>query len=240
MSLVGPAIFLGTLASALNHGAQSKNLKYQKWAQQETWKREDTAVQRLRAQMEASGFSPVLAAGQQAQTSAPVRTEAPQMSMDVAHAMMAAAQMQDQFETSAAQRALMAAQQNAAKSTAASTNLDAQIKDYDLGIAKKFGVPYSAPPVVKTGTSAYGAAKKGFEAFHNFATNPENPIVKGVDGAISVTANAFKGIKQKFTESVNKANKVQTQRVVADANQKRIEAMRRDAYLKAKSHKGGY
>lgn len=239
MSLLGPALFLGTLATALNFGAQKKQLSYQERVQKETWKREDTAVQRLRSQMEASGFSPVLAAGQQAQTSAPVRTEAPQMSMEVPQAMMAAAQMQDQFETSAAQRALMGAQKNAALGSAASSNLDAQIKDYDLGIAKQYGVPYSAPPIVKTGTSAFGAAKKGYEAYNSFITNPENPIVKGVDGAISVTANALKGIKQKFTESVNTANKVQTQRVVADANLKRIEAMRRDAYLKAKSHKGG-
>lgn len=239
MSLVGPALFLGALATAANYGSAKKNLKYQKWAQEETWRREDTAVQRLRAQMESSGFSPVLAAGQQAQTSAPVRTEAPQVGMELPQAMMAAATMQDQFQTSAAQRELMGAQQAAAQASASNSIADAKVKNYDLGIAQKYGVPYGAPPVVKTATSAFGALKKGHQGLKAALTNPKNPIVKGVDGAISVTANALTGLKQKFTEASNTASKVQTQRVVADANQRRIEAMRKDAYLKAKSHKGG-
>lgn len=62
----------------LNYELQKENLEYQKWAQQHTWEREDNAIQRRVADLQAAGLSPVLAAGSAAQTSQPIATTAPE------------------------------------------------------------------------------------------------------------------------------------------------------------------
>lgn len=62
-----------------NLGFQQQNLDWQRYAQQHTWNREDNAVQRRVADLQAAGLSPTLAAGSAAQTHTPISTQAPQM-----------------------------------------------------------------------------------------------------------------------------------------------------------------
>lgn len=75
------------LASAgtgiLNYFEQKNQNAYQKQAQNITWQREDNAIQRRAADLEAAGLSKTLAAGSAAQTSTPIKPDVPQMA-DVA------------------------------------------------------------------------------------------------------------------------------------------------------------
>lgn len=57
---------------------QKGTLAYQKDMQQQAWAREDNAVQRRRADLEAAGFSPTLAAGSGASSSSPIQVPTPQ------------------------------------------------------------------------------------------------------------------------------------------------------------------
>lgn len=66
-----------TTVDAYNASVEKENQAYQRWAQQKTWEREDTAVQRRMADMKAAGINPVMAAGSAAVTSSPARSDAP-------------------------------------------------------------------------------------------------------------------------------------------------------------------
>lgn len=68
----------GKRQSDRNFGLQKENFDYQKALQQQIFNREDTAVQRRRADLEAAGFNPNLAAGSSAGAGSVVSTTAPQ------------------------------------------------------------------------------------------------------------------------------------------------------------------
>lgn len=61
----------------MNYKAGQENLDWQKSVQEQTWAREDNAVQRRAADLKAAGLSPVLAAGSAAQAGPVVSTQAP-------------------------------------------------------------------------------------------------------------------------------------------------------------------
>ena len=67
---------------------ETNRQNYEMW--QEQMAREDTAVQRRMADLQAAGLSRTLAAGNAAQSSAPIRMEAPQLKLNPALAIMEA------------------------------------------------------------------------------------------------------------------------------------------------------
>lgn len=111
---IAGAAVLGKLAGdAFNYHNQSKNLDWQKSMQRTTWQREDNAVQRRANDLKNAGLSQTLAAGNAAQTSAPVRTTAPQT--DAGNSALQLATMSKQFEQADASIALAKAQRDTAK-----------------------------------------------------------------------------------------------------------------------------
>jgi len=60
-----------------HYGLQLDAMDWQKWSQAQTWKREDTAVQRRMFDLKQAGINPLLAAGSAAQTSGPIRPQTP-------------------------------------------------------------------------------------------------------------------------------------------------------------------
>lgn len=75
-----------TVGAFMNYNAEKNNLAWQKSAYKDAKNREDTAVQRRAADLEAAGLSKTLAAGSAATTMAPIRTEAPQIDTTAATA----------------------------------------------------------------------------------------------------------------------------------------------------------
>lgn len=68
----------GLISGSQNYKLGKRQLEWQKYAQQETWKREDNAVQRRAADLKAAGMNRLLAAGSGASASSPVHVDAPQ------------------------------------------------------------------------------------------------------------------------------------------------------------------
>ena len=68
----------GLISGSQNYKLGKRQLAWEQYAQRQTWKREDNAVQRRAADLKAAGMNRLLAAGSGASASAPVHVDAPQ------------------------------------------------------------------------------------------------------------------------------------------------------------------
>ena len=148
MSLTAAAIGLGAagvagnlIGSALNYKAQQDNLAWQKNTQRDIFAREDTSIARRVADLEASGLSPVLAAGQGAGTGGVVSTNAPQLDLPDT-SMLAINMLKQEADISAtrAQEAYTELQRKNAETLlpAQLASMEAQIKNTDAQTYKTY------------------------------------------------------------------------------------------------------
>ena len=128
----------------LNYGEMRKQNTWQKHAYEYALAREDTAVQRRAADLRAAGLSPVLAAGQGAQTMTPINISAPQA--DINPSEIASAAMNMMLQDAEIGRTKEQEKLNAAQSSREKAQRELILKqkeetEHNLGIARKHRIP---------------------------------------------------------------------------------------------------
>lgn len=124
---IGPVIGAG--ADVANTAIAMDQLKYQKAAQKETWRREDNAVQRRARDLQAAGINPLLAAGGAAAASSPIQVGVPQVSFDNAQAMASLSRTGHDIARTDADKAL------ALQSIKNAQETESQLKELTKGVA---------------------------------------------------------------------------------------------------------
>lgn len=146
----------GGMSDMFNFGMQMQNQDYMKKVQEETWKREDNAVQRRSADMAAAGFNPLLAAGAAATSSTPIQVGTPQIDLRNAQGMSAMLRQGKENSLTQSQKDLndqkywkeaemYTAGVQEAKSKAALAKTQADEAAYNLGVAQKRGIMTNEP-----------------------------------------------------------------------------------------------
>lgn len=148
----GATAVSGPLSDVGNFFLQNRALDQQRALQDQTWQREDSAVQRRVADLRAAGLSPTLAAGSAATTSQAMSPIVPRIGNDtgdkLAMAMSMIKQKADISKTEV-EKEVMELQKNktlieTANAAKQGTNIDLNnaIMAYDFDLAKKHGVRY--------------------------------------------------------------------------------------------------
>lgn len=120
------------VTGVLNYGNQKNALAFSKDQWRQLMEREDTAIQRRKADLKAAGINPILAAGQGASTSAPTQLDAPQLDLK-ADGVLEALRAADELKTNAAQRKLFDANANKANWEGKKAEAEAEyIANYEL------------------------------------------------------------------------------------------------------------
>lgn len=139
----------GLVGGIMNAVNQHKQLKYQKQLQQQLFEREDNAVQRRAADLQAAGLSQTLAAGGGAGAGPVVKTEAPQLNIpDNVGSVAQNARMNDlQIEQAEEAKKLTMEQiksQQSQQSLAAAEkelkSIEAAVQSWNLGISKTYNM----------------------------------------------------------------------------------------------------
>lgn len=123
------------LSDLLNTAGSLFNYGYNKWLQKEQWKREDSAIQRRIADLEAAGLSKTLAGG--GASSSVVASSAPQVSNSMASAYLDELRLQKDNEMKDADIKNKKEQTSLLKSQIASQMLDNYNKSFQMSLLNK-------------------------------------------------------------------------------------------------------
>jgi len=143
---------LGLFGDMANMGMQYQGMQYQKEVQKKTWEREDNAVQRRAADLQAAGINPLLAAGSAAASSTPIQVGVPQADLSNAQGMSTMLRQGKENALTQSQKDLIDQQYwreaeiykskvEEAKANAKLASTKADEEAYNLGVWKSRGLP---------------------------------------------------------------------------------------------------